>query len=143
MGASIQKSARRTHQQFFGKWEDDPDDEWKRQNEAANQIPMYRLVYLSGLGLLTIKYHNRSSDAEFEAFLKREVGPFVYEGGGRVIEEWDYIEYRKNVTQDIGKVKLALSSLGPAQNGEKQTMQGPFLDDFCNEKYLYKIWPKK
>ncbi|XP_072026182.1 transient receptor potential cation channel subfamily V member 6-like [Amphiura filiformis] len=98
---------RRVRQQICGKWEDDSDDEWKRQNEAANQIPMYRLVYLSGIGLLVMKYHNRASDTDFEDSLRRGVQHFLYdEGRGKVIEEWDYIQYRKNMTQDASKKEM-------------------------------------
>ena len=100
---------RRIRQRICGKWEDDPDDEWKRQNEAANQIPMYRLVFLSGMGLLVMKYHSRISDSEFEQFLRRDVEQFLYErGAGKVIEEWDYIQYRKSVTQDASKVSSSI-----------------------------------
>ncbi|XP_038069039.1 transient receptor potential cation channel subfamily V member 5-like [Patiria miniata] len=97
MGATVGAALRRYLQcQCFslGLMESD-DSEWRKQNENKN--PMYDLLYFSGQGTLVQCYLNRKSDAEFIAQIRKEVGPYLYnDGQGKTINEWDYIQYRKN-----------------------------------------------
>ena len=100
-----QQLLQQIRQIISGKWEEDPDNAWKQQNESANRIPMYGLVFLSGQGSLITKYLNRENIPEFETFMEQEVKSFLYgDGKEKLIQEWDYIQYWKNMTQDLAKV---------------------------------------
>ena len=109
MDGTWQHLVRQIRQLISGTWEEDPDNAWKQQNESANRVPMYGLVFLSGQGSLVTKYLNRESISEFETFLEKEVRCFLYgEGKEKMIQEWDYIQYCKDMTQDISKVSVLL-----------------------------------
>ena len=72
------------------------------------------------MSLLVIdSYLNRKSDAEFQALIRKEVGPYLYsEGQGKTINEWDYIQYRKDIVDDkkVWEILVGFHSRHPGIN---------------------------
>ncbi|XP_072181480.1 transient receptor potential cation channel subfamily V member 6-like [Diadema setosum] len=90
----------------------DPDAEWRKQNEAAEENPMYQLLYLNGGGILVTTYQKmregRLSVEDFRDFIVQQVEKMLYDGGrGRSVSreefaryKWEVLEGNKNSIND-------------------------------------------
>lgn len=99
---------------FFGT-RGDPDAEWRKQNEAADENEMYKLLYFNSKGKLVEEYRHvlagHKTLEDFRAYIRENVGKMLYhEGNGKTITRLEYATY-KLITLDGKNVSSLLLPL--------------------------------